>query len=153
MTGNTLSPFLCKLYRQSGHAVITSSAPFSFALVSTFLLFCLEQQSSGITWVQGENSAKSYPVAAGQSILLMDSESPVMYIKSTDQSGVPLPLRIFDYKERSQSTSNAQTQKIDYISRNEFETFRNEIQGQSDPLTFHLGCGSSHLLQIESHHP
>ena len=90
----------------------------------------MQQQSSGITWVQGENSAKSYPVAAGQSILLMDSESPVMYIKSTDQSGVPLPLRIFDYKERSQSTSNAQTQKIDYISRNEFETFRNEIRAE-----------------------
>ena len=95
----------------------------------------MQQQSSGITWVQGENSAKSYPVAAGQSILLMDSESPVMYIKSTDQSGVPLPLRIFDYKERSQSTSNAQTQKIDYISRNEFDAFRNEIRAELRQFT------------------
>lgn len=90
----------------------------------------MQQQNNGITWVQGENSAKSYPVAAGQSILLMDSESPVMYIKSTDQSGVPLPLRIFDYKERSQSTSNAHEQKIDYISRNEFDAFRNEIRAE-----------------------
>lgn len=90
----------------------------------------MQQQNNGITWVQGENSAKSYPVAAGQSILLMDSESPVMYIKSTDQSGVPLPLRVFDYKERSQSRSNAQEQKIDYISRNEFEAFRNEIKAE-----------------------
>ena len=89
-----------------------------------------QQQNNGITWVQGENSAKSYPVAAGQSILLMDSESPVMYIKSTDQSGVPLPLRIFDYKERSQSTSNAHEQKTDYISRNEFDAFRNEIRAE-----------------------
>lgn len=88
------------------------------------------QQNDGITWVQGENSAKSYPVAAGRSVLLMDSESPVMYIKSTDQSGVPLPLRIFDYKERSQSTSNAHEQKTDYISRNEFDAFRNEIRAE-----------------------
>lgn len=88
------------------------------------------QQNDGITWVQGENSAKSYPVAAGRSVLLMDSESPVMYIKSTDQSGVPLPLRIFDYKERSQSTSNAHEQKTDYISRNEFDAFRNEIKAE-----------------------
>lgn len=88
------------------------------------------QQNDGITWVQGENSAKSYPVAAGRSVLLMDSESPVMYIKSTDQSGVPLPLRIFDYKERSQSTSNAHKQKTDYISRNEFDAFRNEIRAE-----------------------
>ena len=89
-----------------------------------------QQQNNGITWVQGENSAKSYPVAAGQSILLMDSESPVMYIKSTDQSGVPLPLRVFDYKERSNSSSNAQEQKTDYISRNEFDAFRNEIRAE-----------------------
>lgn len=88
------------------------------------------QQNDGITWVQGENSAKSYPVAAGRSVLLMDSESPVMYIKSTDQSGVPLPLRIFDYKERSQSTSNVHEQKTDYISRNEFDAFRNEIRAE-----------------------
>lgn len=88
------------------------------------------QQNDGITWVQGENSAKSYPVAAGRSVLLMDSESPVMYIKSTDPSGVPLPLRIFDYKERSQSTSNAHEQKTDYISRNEFDAFRNEIRAE-----------------------
>lgn len=90
----------------------------------------MQQQNNGITWVQGENSAKSYPVAAGQSILLMDSESPVMYIKSTDQSGVPLPLRVFDYKERSQSRSNAQEQKTNYISRDEFEAFRNEIRAE-----------------------
>ena len=30
----------------------------------------MQQQNNGITWVQGENSAKSYPVAAGQSVLL-----------------------------------------------------------------------------------
>lgn len=96
----------------------------------------MQQQNNGITWVQGENSAKSYPVAAGQSVLLMDSESPVMYIKSTDQSGVPLPLRIFDYKERSQSTSNnAQTQKSDYISRNEFDAFRNEMRAELKQVT------------------
>lgn len=89
-----------------------------------------QQSNAGITWVQGENAAKSYPVGAGQSILLMDSESPVMYIKSTDQSGVPMPLRIFDYKERSNSSSNAQERKTDYISRNEFDAFRNEIRAE-----------------------
>lgn len=89
------------------------------------------QQNNGITWVQGENSAKSYPVAAGQSVLLMDSENPVMYIKSTDQSGVPMPLRIFDYKERSQMRSNThEEQNMNYISREEFDAFRNEIKAE-----------------------
>jgi len=89
------------------------------------------QQNNGITWVQGENSAKSYPIAAGQSILLMDSENPVMYIKSTDQSGVPLPLRIFDYTERKNehiTQNNAvMTQNTDYVSRSEFDAFKSEI--------------------------
>jgi hypothetical protein len=91
-----------------------------------------QTQTNNLIWVQGENSAKSYPVSAGQSMLLMDSENPVMYIKSTDQSGMPLPLRIFDYKERAQAHSeHAQTAaepKIDYISRDEFDAFKNEVR-------------------------
>ena len=93
-----------------------------------------QTQTNNLVWVQGENSAKSYPVGAGQSILLMDSENPVMYIKSTDQSGMPLPLRIFDYQERSQThTERSQTvaePKVEYISREEFEAFRDEIKGE-----------------------
>lgn len=84
-------------------------------------------QNNGIIWVQGENAAKSYPVRAGQSLLLMDSENPVMYIKSVDQSGMPLPLRIFDYTERI-SEADKQPVKEDYISRNEFEKFKEEIK-------------------------
>ena len=91
-------------------------------------------QSNNLIWVQGENSAKSYPVSAGQSMLLMDSENPVMYIKSTDQSGMPLPLRIFDYKERlKESVEPAKTvaePKVDYISRDEFEALREELRAE-----------------------
>lgn len=56
---------------------------------------------NGIQWVQGETGAKAFAIGAGQSVLLMDSESNVFYIKSTDNSGMPLPLRIFDYTERT----------------------------------------------------
>lgn len=90
------------------------------------------QQNNGIIWVQGEAAAKSYPVAAGQSMLLMDSENSTFYIKSTDQSGMPLPLRVFDYTERqNEATTNSSivTQKnTDYVSRSEFDAFKNEIQ-------------------------
>ena len=93
-----------------------------------------QQTTNNLIWCQGEASAKSYPVSAGQSLLLMDSENPVMYIKSTDQSGMPLPLRVFDYKERSkESVEHAQTvaePKVDYISRNEFDTFKEEIKNE-----------------------
>lgn len=56
---------------------------------------------NGILWVQGEAGAKSWAVAPGKSVMLMDSESNTFYIKSSDQSGMPMPLRIFDYTERT----------------------------------------------------
>jgi hypothetical protein len=87
--------------------------------------------NSGITWVQGEAAAKSFPVGAGQSALLMDSEESVFYIKSTDQSGMPQPLRIFDYTERTAQHSEAGVAKkadVDYVSRSEFEEFREDVK-------------------------
>lgn len=89
----------------------------------------VQASSSGITWVQGESAAKSFPVGAGQSVLLMDSEDSVMYIKSTDQSGMPLPLRVFDYHERTTEHPSAATKDLtaDYVSRSEFDAFRADV--------------------------
>jgi len=87
-----------------------------------------QNQNNGITWVQGEAAAKAYPVANGQSVLLMDSEESVMYIKSTDTSGMPLPLRIFDYSERKQNkTAPVASKEPDFVSRSEFDAFKTEI--------------------------
>lgn len=90
------------------------------------------QTTTNLVWVQGENAAKSYPVAAGQSMLLIDSESDTMYIKSTDQSGMPLPLRVFDFKERqnerTEHSNTVVTNNTDYILRSEFDAFKHEIR-------------------------
>ena len=45
-------------------------------------------------WVQGEEGAKAYMVSPGSSVMLMDSENTVFYLKSSDQSGMPLPLAV-----------------------------------------------------------
>lgn len=94
------------------------------------------QQNNGIIWVQGEASAKAYPVGSGQSVLLMDSEDSVMYIKSTDQSGMPQPLRIFDYVERKSThgTSDIGKKADDYVSRKEFDEFRHGIEKVLDSM-------------------
>ena len=89
------------------------------------------QQNNPLTWVQGEAAAKAYPVASGQSVLLMDSEESTFYIKSTDQSGMPQPLRIFDYTERTAQKSEAGIAKAsssDYVSRSEFDEFREDVK-------------------------
>ena len=85
-----------------------------------------QQQSGGLIWVQGEAGAKSHPVGAGQSVLLMDSESNRFFIKSADASGMPLPLRIFDYAERTAQNAHTATTvtNVDtsgFVTREEFE--------------------------------
>lgn len=87
--------------------------------------------SQGIIWVQGETGAKSYLVAPNQSVLLMDSESNTFYIKSSDTSGMPLPLRVFDYTERTSGQQTpSQESAIDpkkFVTHEEFEKFKNEV--------------------------
>lgn len=75
---------------------------------------------NGILWVQGEAGAKSWAVAPGKSVLLMDSESNTFYIKSSDQSGMPMPLRIFDYTERTEQ--QAQNQVLHPTKKEEIDT-------------------------------
>lgn len=88
------------------------------------------QQQTGIIWVQGETGAKSYLLAPGQSALLMDSEANVFYIKSSDASGMPMPLRIFDYTERvvAKNETPAPAPKADYVTREEFEKVIAELK-------------------------
>lgn len=88
-------------------------------------------QNNGIIWVKGEAEAKAYPVTPGQSILLMDSDTSVFYIKSVDQSGMPLPLRIFDYTERGTDlgVQNAQA-NVEHITKEDFERFKEEIRAE-----------------------
>ena len=70
-----------------------------------------QASNSGIIWCQGEEGAKGYLVAPGNSVLLMDSEGNHFYLKSTDTQGMPLPLRIFDYVERTGQKQPSQTMK------------------------------------------
>lgn len=88
----------------------------------------VNQQNNGIVWVQGLEGAKAYPVGAGNNVLLMDSEASVFYIKSTDQSGMPQPLRVFDYSERSTQPAN----NGDYVTKEEFEKKIAEIMKEKE---------------------
>lgn len=97
--------------------------------------YAQQPQQSGILWVQGEEAAKAYMVAAGNSVLLMDSEQRVFYLKSTDQSGMPLPLRVFDYTERAVTppvgVPAAQIYAGEFVTRKEFEALAAQISSLS----------------------
>ena len=80
-----------------------------------------QNREYGLVWVQGEAGAKSYLVAPGATVLLMDAEGSKFYLKSADASGVPLPLRVFEYKELGKQ------EPVMYVTKEEFEKFKEEM--------------------------
>ena len=88
------------------------------------------QQINAINWVQGEAGAKAVPVQPGQKVLLMDSETNVFYVKSCDVSGMPLPLRIFEYQETTQVASGTDQAAASntYVTHEELEQILAELK-------------------------
>ena len=79
-------------------------------------------QQNTFVWVQGEAGAQAYPVAPGNRVLLMDSDNPVLYFKSVDVTGKPLPIEIFDLVKREPSKQETASNNMDeYIKRDEID--------------------------------
>lgn len=99
----------------------------------------VQQPNNGLIWVQGESGAKSYLVAPGNTVMLLDAENSVFYLKSADASGMPLPLRIFDYKERTTAAQQAFGGSVtaesvnfdNFVTRKEFDELKAFIASQS----------------------
>ena len=69
----------------------------------------------------------------------MDSENNTFYIKSSDTSGMPQPLRIFDYTERTaagkSSTQKEESTALDlsaYVTREELEARLSSLKEKSE---------------------
>lgn len=89
-------------------------------------------QTSGIIWVQGEVGARSYLVSPNTKVALWDSEAPIIYIKTSDQNGVP-SMRIIDYTYRDmpQQSQNQNNQNT-YVTTDEFTTLKEEVTRLKD---------------------
>ncbi len=93
-----------------------------------------QNQINGINWVQGEAGAKAVPVAPGQKALLMDSETNVFYVKSCDVSGIPMPLRVFEYNEVSNVATTAKPDDgapNTYVTHEELQQAIEQLKGES----------------------
>lgn len=65
-----------------------------------------QKPTNDIIWVQGLEGAKGYLVAPGNTVVLWDTENPVIYVKSADASGIP-SMRVLDFTERNTDTPNS----------------------------------------------
>lgn len=102
-------------------------------------------------WVQGEAGAKSYLMAPNTTLPLWDSENQTIYIKSTDASGMPLPLRILDYTERTlppKAAPAAVTPSVEYVPRQEFDNLKAEF----DALAMNLRQQSNNQAKENEDH-
>lgn len=90
----------------------------------------VQQSGNGLVWVQGENAAKSYPVAPNNTVLLMDSEGDRFYLKSADASGMPLPLRTFVYSEQTAQPAPkaAEGEQPAFATKTELDALRADME-------------------------
>ena len=102
-----------------------------------------QQANNGLIWVQGEAGAKSYIVAPGNTVMLMDSEGERFYLKSADASGMPMPLRIFDYKERiNATTSDFKAPTSDFLELDDKYITREEFEQRIASVASQCKCGN-----------
>ena len=89
----------------------------------------MAQNQGGIIWIQGENAAKSYLVAPNSTVVLFDSESQTIYLKSADSTGLP-SMRILDYTIRDQKAHNGVFSKPveDFATKQEMDALRAELE-------------------------
>ena len=92
------------------------------------------QDPNGLIWVQGEAGAKSWFVAPGATVLLMDSENPRFYMKSADMNGVPA-MRTFEYNEVGAAKPQEAPQAVNFVSTEEFNGFRDEVLKKLEELS------------------
>lgn len=87
---------------------------------------------SPFNWVQGEAGAKAYLVAPNSTVVLWDSESEVIYVKTANPNGMP-SMRVFDYTERlsQQPIPNGHGKNAEYVTRQEFEALAAKIAALS----------------------
>ena len=90
--------------------------------------------TQGIVWVDGEAEAKGRQIPAGASQFAMwDINEPIIYIKSLNQMGMPMPIQKARYtlekpKQMSGEENKPQENKGEYVTRDDFEQMKNELK-------------------------
>jgi len=90
-----------------------------------------QNNSVAVVTVQGEAGARIYPVAAGNTVLLIDFDSKKFWLKSTDLNGMPSRFAAFSFTEEIKPANDTDN----FISRNEFNELKQSIDNQFKSLS------------------
>ena len=100
------------------------------------------QQNTSMVWVQGEAGAKSYLLTPNYTLPLWDSEAQVIYLKSTDASGMP-SMKILDYTIRDANNAPKtplNDKEIEYVTKDELTAFKEEITKKFNDIKEGMGA-------------
>ena len=91
-----------------------------------------KQNQNVYAFVNGLEGAKSYIVPANQTVLLMDSEQPVCYMKSANALGQGT-LRYFKLEEVKEADIRAVSQpvsapQVDYVTKDELKSITERLE-------------------------
>lgn len=97
-----------------------------------------QQQNNNVIVVpvQGESGASMYPVAAGNTVLLMDFNTKRFWIKATDINGLPSKFAAFDFTEVVRPLPPNEN---NFISRNEFDEWKKSTDAQLQQIIALVG--------------
>lgn len=91
-----------------------------------------QQAAPSINFVNGEQAAREWMVTPGSTVFLMDNNGSSFYLKSVDASGMPQPLRIFDFTERATTPQKTpEATGNNFVTREEY----NALAARVDALT------------------
>lgn len=79
-----------------------------------------------VPWVNGEIGAQAYIIAPNSALILMDSDNPIFYIKTSDSSG-RASIQAFRYEELKPTQAQPVQDNQMYVTKEEFERFKASI--------------------------
>lgn len=87
------------------------------------------QQSNTYAFVNGIEGAKSYPMAPNQTVMLMDSDNPIAYMKTSNAMG-QATIKYFKLVETNEAElkgqMSAKTEK-EYVTRTDFDALSTKV--------------------------
>ena len=88
-----------------------------------------QSNANSLIWVQGEAAAKSWFVQPNNTVVLWDSESQTIYLKSADASGMPT-MKVLDYtiRDTQKPVESVSDVKAEYVTRDDLNAVYDEIR-------------------------
>lgn len=124
----------------------TGAMPPGVQSVTTPAYIQANQPQSSLVWVNGEEGAVAYPVARGNTILLLDTQDSKFYLKSMDLIGT-VSIRKFRFEELVDSNPNP-SKEANSLPKEEVNTIT-QLSNSIESISASIGNISERLGRFE----